>query len=223
MTVNIKNLLGSLAFLALVLTVACTKNATDTLTNDATIVPVNELVTLSDPPAGPNTPDSVRTNSDSTRCWGGRHGRGHGNHPGRIKGDSIGFLTLPTAAQTYLLTLDTSKILRIVKITLPDGTIQYVVRFKDYTHIHFDSAGVVIVTTMDRHHFVVIAFTNLPAAAQTYLNANTTVANIVGIIKITKTDGTIIYGVRMSDNTRFTFNAIGALIPNPTGRRRGHH
>ena len=123
MTVNIKNLFGSLAFLALMLAVACTKDTTDT-TSDATIVPVNELVTLSDPPTGPNTPDSVHTNSDSTRCWGGRHGRGHGNHPGRIKGDSIGFSTLPAAAQTHLLTLDTSKILRIVKITLPDGTFQ---------------------------------------------------------------------------------------------------
>ena len=222
MTVNIKNLFGSLAFLALMLAVACTKDTTDT-TSDATIVPVNELVTLSDPPTGPNTPDSVHTNSDSTRCWGGRHGRGHGNHPGRIKGDSIGFSTLPAAAQTHLLTLDTSKILRIVKITLPNGTFQYVVRFKDRTHLHFDAAGVVIVTTMDTHRFVVIAFADLPAAARTYLNTNTTVANIVGIIKVTKPDGTIEYGVRLSNNTRYTFNAAGALIPNPTGGRRGRH
>lgn len=221
MTVNIKNLFGSLAFLAIMLTVACTKDATDTLTDDANIVPVNELVTLSDPSAGPNTPDSIRSNGDSTRCWGGRHGRGHGNHPGRIKGDSIGFSTLPAAAQTYLLTLDTSKILRIVRITLPDGTIQYVVRFNDRTHVHFDAAGVVVVTTMDRHNFIVIAFADLPAAAQTYLNTNTTVANIVGIIKVTKPDGTITYGVRMADNTRYTFDAAGALIPNPTGGRRG--
>ena len=224
MTVNIKNLFGSLAFLAIMLTVACTKDATDTLTNDALIVPVNELVTLSDPPAGPNTPDSIRPpHGDSSRCWGGGRGRGHGDHPGRIKGDSIGFSSLPSAAQAHLLTLDTSKILRIVKITLPDGTFQYVVRFKDRTHLHFDAAGVVIVTTMDRHNFTVIAFADLPAAAQTYLNTNTTVANIVGIIKVTKPDGTIEYGVRLSTNVRYTFNAAGALIANPVGGRHGHH
>jgi hypothetical protein len=222
MTRSIKNLVGSLAFMAILFTVACTKDTTDTV-SDASIVAVDELVTLSDPPAGPNTPDSIHANSDSTRCWGGRHGRGRGNHPGRIQGDSIGFTDLPAAAQTYLLTLDTSKILRIVKITLSDGTIQYAVRMADHTHIHFDAAGVVITTTTSDHHFTVIAFADLPAAAQTYLNTNTTVANIMGIIKITKPDGTIIYGVRMTDNTRYTFDAAGALIANPTGGRRGHH
>ncbi len=223
MTTSIKNLFASLAFMAILFTVACTKDAVDSVTSDANIVAVNELVTLSDPPSGPSGPsgvDSVRTPPDSThRCWG----RGHGDHPGRVKGDSIGFSSLPTAAQTYLLTLDTSKIAKIVKITLPDGTFQYVVRLKDHTHIHFDASGTVITTTMDNHHFVTIAFTGLPAAAQTYLNANTTVANIVGIIKVTKPDGTFEYGVRFADNTRLTFNAAGAVIPNPVGGRRGHH
>lgn len=219
MTVNIKNLFGSLAFMAILFTVACTKDATDTITSDAAIVAVDELVTLSDPSSGPNTPDSVHVNGDSTRCWK----KGRGNHPGRIKGDSIGFADLPAAAQAHLLTLDTSKILRIVKITLPDGTFQYAVRMNDRTHIHFDAAGVVITTTTHDHRFTVIAFADLPAAAQTYLNTNTTVANIVGIIKVTKPDGTFIYGVRLSDNTRYTFDAAGALIPNPTGGRRGRH
>jgi hypothetical protein len=217
-----KNLFGSLAFMAILFTVACTKDAIDTVTNDANLVAVNELVTLTEPPsgpAGPTDPTSGRHGDSTGRCWG----RGHGNHPGRVKGDSIGFSDLPSAAQTHLLTLDTSKIARIVKITLPDGTFNYVVRLKDHTHIHFDASGVVITTTMDNHHFVTILFTDLPAAAQTYLNANTTVANIVGIIKITKPDGTFEYGVRLSDNTRFTFNAAGAVIPNPTGGRRGRH
>lgn len=218
MTTSIKNLFGSLAFMAILFTVACTKDAIDTI-NDANIVAVDELVVLSDPSAGPNTPDSIRS-GDSTRCWKG----GRGNHPGRVKGDSIGFSGLPTAAQTYLLTLDTSKIVRIVKITLPDGTFQYAVRLNDRTHIHFDASGAVITTTTHDHRFARIAFADLPAAAQTYLNTNTTVANIVGIIKVTKADGTVEYGVRFTNNTRFTFNAAGAVIPNPTGgRRRGRH
>jgi hypothetical protein len=112
---------------------------------------------------------------------------------------------------------------RIIKITLPDGTIQYGVRLNDHTHLHFDAAGAVITTTTDRHQFVIITFNDLPAAAKTYLNANTTVANIVGIIKITKPDGTFAYGVRLADNTRYTFDAAGAVIPNPTGGRRGRH
>ena len=221
MTASIKNLFGSLAFMALLFTVACTKDTLDDLTADATIVAVDELVTLSDPASGPSGgPDSVRTPRDSSRCWKG----GHGNHPSRVKGDSIGFSSLPTAAQTYLNTNTTvANIKRIVRITLPDGTIQYAVRFSDGTHLHFDAAGAVITTTHHKHNFVRITLTDLPAAAQTYLNANTTVANIVGIIKVTKPDGTIEYGVRFADNTRLTFNAAGAVIPNPTGGRRKRH
>jgi hypothetical protein len=217
MTTNIKNLFGSLAFMAILFTVACTKDAIDDMTADANLVAVNELVTLSEPPSGSPPPDSVRPpHGDSTgHCWG----RGRGNHPGRVKGDSIGFSGLPTAAQTHLLALDTSKIAKIVKITLPDGTFQYVVRLKDRTHIHFDATGAVLTTTMDHHRFVTINFTDLPAAAQTHLNANTTVANIVGIIKVTKPDGTFEYGVRFNDNKRLTFNALGEVIPNPQGRR----
>jgi hypothetical protein len=221
MTISLKNFMGAFAFAAVLFTVACTKENLDSIVNDANIVAVDELVTLSEPPSGPPPPpDSTRSPRDSSnRCWG----RGHGNHPGKIKGDSIGFSGLPSAAQTYLLTnSDTSKIVRIVKITLPDGTFQYVVRLKDRTHLHFDAAGVVITTTTDRYQFVTITFNDLPAAAKTYLNANTTVANIVAIIKVTKPDGTFVYGVRLADNTRFTFDAAGVKIDNPKGGRKGH-
>ena len=219
MTASIKNLIGSLAFLAILFTVACTKDGIDPndMTADATIVAVDELVVLGDPTGGP---DSVHTPRDSSRCWRG----GHGNHPGRVKGDSIGFSSLPTAAQTYLNTNTTvANIKRIVRITLPDSTVQYAVRFNDRTHLHFDAAGAVITTTQHAHNFVTILFTALPAVAQTYLNTNTTVANIVGIIQVTKPDGTITYGVRFADNTRLTFNAAGAVIPNPQGGRRKRH
>ena len=214
MTASIKNLIGGLAFMAILFTVACTKEAIDDLTADATIVAVDELVVLGDPMG---SPDSVRTPRDSSRCWKG----GHGNHPSRVKGDSIGFSSLPTAAQTYLNTNTTvANIKRIVRITLPDGTVQYTVRFNDGTHLHFDAAGEVITTSHHKHNFVRITLTDLPAAAQTYLNTNTTVANIVGIIKVTKPDGTITYGVRFSDDKRLTFDAAGAVIPNPVGGRR---
>jgi hypothetical protein len=222
MTISLKSFIGTFAFAAVLFTVACTKENLDNIVNDANIVAVDELVTMSEPPSGPPPPpDSTRSPRDSSnRCWG----RGHGNHPGKIKGDSIGFSGLPSAAQTYLLTnSDTSKIVRIVKITLPDGTFQYVVRLKDRTHLHFDAAGVVIMTTTDRHQFVTITFNDLPAAAKTYLNANTTVANIVAVIKVTKPDGTFVYGVRLADNTRFTFDAAGAKIDNPKGGRKGRH
>jgi Putative beta-lactamase-inhibitor-like, PepSY-like len=236
MTINLKNFIGVFAFAAVLFTVACTKETLDNILNDANIVAVDELVTFSDPsngtksklmdePAGgPTSPDSVGHGGGHGGGHGHGWGRGRGSHPGRIAGDSIGFSGLPSAAQTYLLTnSDTSKIVRIVKITLPDGTFQYVVRLNNRTHLHFDAAGVVIVTTTDRHQFTNIAITDLPAAAQTYLNANTTAANIVGIIKVTKLDGTVIYGVRLADNKRFTFDAAGALIANPTGGRRGRH
>jgi hypothetical protein len=224
MTISIKSFIGSLAFAAILFTVACTKDTTDTVVTDANIVAVNELVTLSDPQGGPPPPDSMNHPRDSSHgCWGGGHGRGHGEHPGHVKGDSIGFGSLPSATQTYLLTLDTSKIAKIVRITLPDGSFGYVVRLKDHTHLHFDASGTLVSTTMDNHHFVTILLTDLPAAAQTYVNAHTTAANISGIFKTTKPDGTVEYGVRLADNTRYTFNAAGALIANPVGGRHGHH
>jgi hypothetical protein len=223
MTTSIKNLIGSLAFMAILFTVACTKDAVDTVTSDANISAVNELVTLTEPPSGggPPSPDSTHQSGDTSRhCWK----RGHGEHPSRVKGDSIGFSGLPSLAQTYLLTnSDTSKIVKIVKITLSDGTFQYVVRLNDHTHLHFDAAGVYISTTTDKHNFVTILLIELPAAAQTYVNIHTTAANIAGIIKITKPDGTVIYGVRLTDNTRYTFDAAGGLIANPKDGRHGHH
>ena len=234
MTINLKNFIGVFAFAAVLFTVACTKETLDTIVNDENIVAVDELVTFSDPTngtksklldepvGGPMSPDSVGNGHGHGHGHG--WGRGHGSHPGRIAGDSIGFSGLPSAAKTYLLTnSDTSKIVRIVKITLPDGTFQYVVRLNDRTHLHFDAAGVIIISTTDRHQFVNIAFTDLPTAAKTFLNAHTTVANIVGIIKVTKLDGTFIYGVRLADNTRYTFDAAGAVIANPRGGRRGRH
>jgi hypothetical protein len=230
MTISLKNFMGAFAFAAVLFTVACTKENIDALIGDSNIVAVDELVTFSDPSngtksklndepvSGPMSPDSV--GNGHGHGWG----RGHGSHPGRIAGDSIGFSGLPSAAKTYLLTnSDTSKIVRIVKITLPDGTFEYAVRLNDHTHLHFDAAGAVVITTNDRHQFINIALTDLPAAAQTFLNANTTVANIVGIIKITKPDGTFEYGVRLADNTRYTFDAAGAVIPNPKGGRKGRH
>jgi hypothetical protein len=223
MTANIKSFFASLAIMAVLFTVACTKDTLDTVVDDASIVAVNELVTLSEPPSGPPPPDSVRLPRDSSGHGHG-WGRGHGNHPSKVAGDSIGFSGLPAAARTYVLAnFDTSKIKKIIKITLADGTIQYSVRFNDHTHAHFDAAGVFISTTTDTHRFVTITLADLPAAAQTFLNANTTAANIVAIIKVTKPDGTFEYGVRLADNTRFTFNAAGAVIANPKGGRHGKH
>ncbi|MDZ7877052.1 MAG: hypothetical protein U5L45_05250 [Saprospiraceae bacterium] len=232
MTINLKNFIGVFAFAAVLFTVACTKETLDTIVSDANIVAVDELVTFSDPTnstkskltdepvSGPMSPDSVGNGHGHGHGWG----RGRGSHPGRIVGDSIAFTGLPSAAQTYLLAnSDTSTIVRIAKITLSDGTIQYSVRFSTRKHLHFDAAGVVIITTTHNHVFTNILITDLPAAAQTYLAANVIAANIVGIIKVTSTDGTITYGVRMADNTRYTFDTAGAVIPNPKGGRRGRH
>jgi hypothetical protein len=169
----------------------------------------------------PSAPlDSTRR--DSGHFCGGGHGRGQGgHHTGHASGaqaDSITFAQLPQAAQTYITTnAGTLTIGKIVKITLADGTIRYAVRFTNGTHYHFDANGVLIVNT---HGFATVAFDSLPAAARTYLLANTDTALINHIIKITTKNGAILYGVRLNNNTHYFFDSNGAIVPEPRRRRK---
>ena len=73
---------------------------------------------------------------------------------------------------------------------------------------------------MDNHTFTEITFAELPAAAQTYVLSKTTVANISVVIKITKPDGTVVYGVRLADNTHYRFDAVGAVLPESTRKKK---
>lgn len=210
-----KNFIRVAMFFAVILTVACTKDdmGTDLFSDDIT-ASVNELVASGTGAGGPG--------GDSTKPGGHRHWKGgHGEHPGRSKGDSIGLSGLPQAAQAYLLAnTDTSKLKRIAKITLADGTFRYVARLITGKHFHFDAAGAVVTTPMDNHVFTEILFTDLPAAAQTYILANTTLVNVSMVIKITKPDGTVVYGVRLADNKHYAFDAAGALLVGKGHKKR---
>ena len=213
-----KNFLRLATFIAVIFTVACTKEdiSSDLFSDDA-VTAVNELVASGTGAGGPG--------SDSTHINGGGHGRhwkgGHGNHPGRSRGDSIIFSGLPLAAQAYLLAnTDTSKLKRIAKITLKDSTVRYAVRLSDGKHYHFDANGTIVVTPMDSHKFTEITFAELPAAAQTYVLSKTTAANVSVVIKITKPDGTVVYGVRLADNTHFRFDSAGAVLAQKSKKKR---
>ena len=217
-----KQLFQFFAMFILVLAVACTKTAgVDPSTELAVITTSDELLTLgqgtSGIVAGPFGGDTSRGRCDSL-------GRGrHGRHPDGGRGDSIGFAGLPASAQAYLTAnVDVTKITRIEKITLPDGTVRYGVRLSDRTHYHFDAAGVLIPHEPRGNAFVEITLAELPAVIQTYLTTNGHTANISHIIKVTRTDGTVIYGIRLANNTIITFDAAGNVIPNPV-RKRGRH
>ena len=204
-----KNFLKVSVFLSLVLAIACTKtddtNPTTTATTDTQLA-VDELVSQG---SGAGGPDSIPN--------GGRHGfgprgRGHHEHPG-AKGDSITFAQLPAAAQAYLTTNNLKDSVKSVfKITLKDSTVRYVVRLTSRKHLHFDASGNLVNEPTRNFTFTAIALTDLPAAAQTYLAANTDVTKITHIMKITKSDGTIQYGVRTSDDKHFLFDSAGVLL-----------
>ena len=217
-----KQLFQFLSMFAIVLAASCTKtsNVDPALTVDV-ITTSDALLTLGQGPsgtvAGPMGGDTSRHRCDSL-------GRGpHGRHPDGARGDSIGFGDLPATAQAYLrANSDITKITRIEKITLRDGTVRYGVRLSDHTHYHFDATGALIVDEPRGNRFVEITFAQLPATIQSYLTTNGHTTDIAHIIKVTKTDGTVIYGVRLNNNTMITFDATGAVIPNPT-HVRGHH
>ena len=204
-----KNLLKVSVFLSLILAVACTKTDTVTPTTtdltDTTIA-VDELVAQGAGGGGDSIPN------------GGRHGfgprgRGHHEHPSGVKGDSITIAQLPAAAQAYLTTNNLKDSVKSVfKVTLSNTSVRYVVRLTNRKHLHFDANGALVNESTRGYAFISIALTNLPAAAQTYLAANTDVTKITHVIKITKADGTIQYGVRTSDNKHFLFNAAGVLL-----------
>ena len=89
---------------------------------------------------------------------------------------------------------------------------RYVVDLKNHKHLFFDASGNLVTQPTHDHAFVAIAYTDLPAAAKTYLTANTDITKITHVIKITLPNGTIAYGVRLSDNKHFLFDAVGVLL-----------
>ena len=215
-----KNLVKVFAFLTVLLVFACTKENNITTTDaavDAQTYALNELTAL--------TANSNDTATGKKGCGNrngfGNMGKGRHHHPDSLKGDSIGFGSLPQAAKDSLTRAGAvATILRIVKITATDGTITYVVRFTDRKHIHFDANGVTIQVASKHHSFTAITFDDLPAAAKTHVLANTTVDKITHVIKITKQDGSVEYGVRTSDNLHFHYDANGAVIAAPVKKKR---
>jgi Putative beta-lactamase-inhibitor-like, PepSY-like len=214
-----KNLVKVFAFLTVLLVFACTKEDTISTTDavDAQTYALNELTALT-----ANSHDTVTGKKGCGNRGGfGNMGKGRHNHPDGIKGDSIGFGDLPQAAKdTLTASGDAAKILRIVKITAADGTITYVVRLTDRKHIHFNANGVTIQVASKHHAFTAITIDELPAAAKAHVLANTSLDKITHIIKITKQDGSIEYGVRTSDNKGFHYDANGAVIAGPKKKRK---
>jgi hypothetical protein len=214
-----KNLVKVFAFLTVLLVFACTKEDTISTANevDAQTYALNELTALT-----ANGHDTVTGKKGcGNRDGFGNMGKGRHNHPDGIKGDSIGFGDLPQAAKDTLTASGAAAtILRIVKITATDGTITYVVRFTDRKHIHFNASGVTIQVASKHHSFTAITIDELPAAAKAHVLANTTADKITHIIKITKQDGSIEYGVRISNNKGFYYDANGAVIAGPKRKRK---
>jgi hypothetical protein len=187
----------------------------DYTTDAGTQIAVDETLAASDP----NSISAFVFSSNSASGRdpkGGKKKKDKVEHPSGIKGDSIAFKDLPTVAQTYIIAnnggIDSIK--SILKITLPDGMIEYSVRFLNGTHTHFDANGAVITKSKDQ--FTTVAFADLPAAVQTYLNANIDVTKIAQITKKTTPSGTVIYQVRLTNNTRITLDEKGTVIVKPT-------
>lgn len=218
-----KNLVKVFAFMSVLFIFACTKDNSVTATSTADDIQsnaINEITAL--------TTNGGDTSKGGDRGCGnkggfGNMGKGQHKHPEGIKGDSIAFKDLPAAAQKTLTDSGfVTKILRILKTTAADGTIRYVVRFTDRKHIHFDAAGAILTLSSRQHAFTAITIDDLPAAAKANLLASTDASKVTHVIKITKADGSIEYGVRTSDNKEFRYDANGVLLPNPE-RKKKHH
>jgi hypothetical protein len=211
------------AFLAVILfVVACTKTATDDLLNepvDATQTVVNELLvgTTDDAPIG----DGLEIRGGKRHGFGNLGGGRH-NHPNGGRGDSIGFAQLPAAAQTYINTNSggADSVKRMFRVTLPDSTVMYAVRLNNGTHLHFDANGNLVNSPVRGHRFKSLPFDSLPAAAKTHLLTNSDTSKITHIVRVKLQDGSIVYGVRLSDRTHFWFDALGAITAAPPRRRR---
>jgi hypothetical protein len=209
-----KHLLKSIILLSFISMVACQKDDSfdDIDISDEALVS-NELVLISAPP------DTVR--NDTFRHKGHGRGKSHG-HPHGSKGDSIGFNDLPAAAQTYLkANVNVDSIKRIVKITLKDGSVRYGVRLPNRKHLLFDKDGNVIVKELKDHQFTEIPVSELPAKAQTHLTTNNLTSKVELVMKITKPDGKIYYGVRLTDNKPLMFDSEGNLLAKPFGKKHG--
>jgi hypothetical protein len=200
---------------------ACTSTSEDILpdTAEALQTATEELLAFST--------DTAHQGGCSGLGRGQRHGFGNSgngrfNHP-ILRGDSIGYADLPQITQVYINANrgGVANVVRVMRFTLPDGTVAYGVRFSDGTHLHFDATGNLrVLTDHGRRNFRTTTFDSLPNAAKTYLLANTDTAQIVHIMVFTKPDGTVTYGVRLRDGRHLAFDINGVLLPEPT-RRRG--
>lgn len=187
----------------------------DYTTDATTQIAVDETLAASD--LNSVSAFTFSSNSASGRDpKGGKKKKDKVEHPSGVKGDSIAFADLPAAAQTYINTNNggVDSVKSVLKITLPDGTIAYSVRFLNGTHTHFDANGAVVTKLKDK--FTTLAFADLPVAVQTYLNANIDVTKIAQITKRTTSSGTVVYQIRLTDNTRITLDEAGTVIVKPT-------
>jgi Putative beta-lactamase-inhibitor-like, PepSY-like len=210
-----KNLLKVSVFLGLMLAFACTKTDSVTPNSDLTAVAADQLVLAADELVAQGAGGGGDTLPNRDRHGFGPRGGGKHEHPCGSKGDSISINQLPAAAKAYLTTNKlTDSVRRVFKITLKDSanSVRYVVDLKNHKHLFFDAAGNLVAQPTRDHAFVSIAYNDLPAAAKTYLAANTDIAKITHIVKVTLPNGTIAYGVRLGDNKHLLFDAAGKLI-----------
>lgn len=212
-----KNLLKVSLFMSLMLAFACTK--TDDVTPTTNDVAADQITLAADEIVAQGAGGGGDTLANRGRHGFGPRGGGRHEHPCGSRADSISVSQLPATAKAYLTTNNlTDSVKKVFKLILKDSanTVRYIVHLKNHKHLHFDANGNIVTPPTHNHAFVAIAYADLPAAAQTYLAANTDITKITHVIKITKPDGTIQYGVRLSDNKHFHFNAAGVLI-----KRRG--
>jgi hypothetical protein len=209
-----KNLLKVSVFLGLMLAFACTRT-NDVTPTDVTDVSADQVTLAADEIVAQGAGGGGDTIPNRDKHGFGPRGGGHNEHPCGSKGDSITVNQLPAAAKAYLTTnklLDSVK--NVFKLTLNDSakTVRYIVNLKNHKHLFFDASGNLVAQPTRGHAFVSITYNDLPAAAKTYLAANSDITKITHVIKITLPNGTIAYGVRFGDNKHFLFDAAGALI-----------
>lgn len=150
---------------------------------------------------------------------GGKHDRDSLHH----HGTKITFKDLPAVTQKYLLEKsDTSKIAHIVKVTLPDGKVQYVVVLKDRKVLRFDANGALLAAPVGTPTLMDIKVTDLPAAAQKVLTDKKLTDKVQKVVKITLHDGKVFYTVEVKGGRPLFFDARGKQVNDIPGKPGGH-
>ncbi|MEM6345022.1 MAG: PepSY-like domain-containing protein [Bacteroidota bacterium] len=138
------------------------------------------------------------------------------NRRGGMCNDSISLDSLPTAINTYVDTAYTGEVIvKAVSFVNDEGATIYVVRMSSGEVLSFDDTGAFLgvrPTQVCHRRGTRIEAVDLPQAVQTAVSTDYPATTIDKTAEISLADGTLLYVVKLDDDTRLLYDSNGLEV-----------